>query len=367
MATQVDDVVVMATDSCTTPLIASLSASLQNQVSLSRCLPHQPLRDVRVAVLGRAPLERASSLPDNTCSAAGKTRSSADQGNGREASSSVFRPVTRARASLDSTGSRGSGSSINISRKSYERLTGFEPVPSPIQVIPTVRISDTDLTPGGGGGGSSGVSGELDNGDIRMGCANNNNCIPQIDVAITPPEEDSMSANGVRSSALFTLQGTRTAPQPQNHRLKISGVPSKRLRPFYYHDDRQNMMFISNPSVHCAPPLLTITRDMDDASLVSDYITPTPYGMHKDSIFANLGDDISLYGTPKEELSPFRETDASRLSPSNYLKDQIISFFQPSDNKLAMKLFGNKNALMKEKLRQKAAGNWVIHPCSNFR
>lgn len=54
-------------------------------------------------------------------------------------------------------------------------------------------------------------------------------------------------------------------------------------------------------------------------------------------------------------------------STSSYLRDQIISFFQPSDNKLAMKLFGNKNALMKEKMRQKAAGNWVIHPCSNFR
>ena len=57
----------------------------------------------------------------------------------------------------------------------------------------------------------------------------------------------------------------------------------------------------------------------------------------------------------------------SAMSASNYLKDQIISFFQVSDNKLAMKLFGNKNALMREKLRQRAVGNWVIHPCSNFR
>ena len=57
----------------------------------------------------------------------------------------------------------------------------------------------------------------------------------------------------------------------------------------------------------------------------------------------------------------------SAISASNYLKDQIVSFFQVSDNKLAMKLFGNKNALMREKLRQRAVGNWVIHPCSNFR
>jgi hyperpolarization activated cyclic nucleotide-gated potassium channel 2 len=32
-----------------------------------------------------------------------------------------------------------------------------------------------------------------------------------------------------------------------------------------------------------------------------------------------------------------------------------------------MKLFGNKNALIKEKQRQQAVGKCVIHPCSNFR
>lgn len=33
----------------------------------------------------------------------------------------------------------------------------------------------------------------------------------------------------------------------------------------------------------------------------------------------------------------------------------------------AMKLFGSKKALMKERIRQKNAGHWIIHPCSNFR
>ena len=44
-----------------------------------------------------------------------------------------------------------------------------------------------------------------------------------------------------------------------------------------------------------------------------------------------------------------------------------MSVFQASDNKLAMKLFGNRNALMKERLRHRAANTWVIHPCSDFR
>lgn len=97
--------------------------------------------------------------------------------------------------------------------------------------------------------------------------------------------------------------------------------------------------------------------------------------LHRSGAFnssAYLGDETSLYGTPKEQLSPPRDGGLEHqksvaTSTSNFLRDQIISFFQPSDNKLAMKLFGNKNALMREKMRQKAAGNWVIHPCSNFR
>jgi hypothetical protein len=37
------------------------------------------------------------------------------------------------------------------------------------------------------------------------------------------------------------------------------------------------------------------------------------------------------------------------------------------DNKLAMKLFGSKKALMNERLRQKESGLFIIHPCSTFR
>ena len=55
------------------------------------------------------------------------------------------------------------------------------------------------------------------------------------------------------------------------------------------------------------------------------------------------------------------------LATSDYLRAHLSSMFHVADNKLAMKLFGNKNALLKEKLRQKAVGNCVIHPCSNFR
>lgn len=77
-------------------------------------------------------------------------------------------------------------------------------------------------------------------------------------------------------------------------------------------------------------------------------------------------DEISLYGTPKEEMphSGFMHGDSRT---ANFMRNQIEALFQPSDNKLAMKLFGSKKALMKERERQKESGLWIIHPCSNFR
>lgn len=45
----------------------------------------------------------------------------------------------------------------------------------------------------------------------------------------------------------------------------------------------------------------------------------------------------------------------------------LTNWFAVSDNKLGMKLFGSKKALMNERLRQKESGHLIIHPCSNFR
>ncbi|XP_055882984.1 potassium/sodium hyperpolarization-activated cyclic nucleotide-gated channel 4-like isoform X4 [Biomphalaria glabrata] len=119
-------------------------------------------------------------------------------------------------------------------------------------------------------------------------------------------------------------------------------------------------------------PSITITLDSDSDSVYSDYLSPEiNYKNHENKV-QFLGDETSLYGTPKEELPAEKDTaslDAlsKNTSAKTYLKEQIMNFFQPSDNKLAMKLFGNKTALIKEKMRHKRVGNWVIHPCSNFR
>lgn len=114
-------------------------------------------------------------------------------------------------------------------------------------------------------------------------------------------------------------------------------------------------------------PSITITIDSDDESIYSDYLSPD-INYKPEMKVQYIGDETSLYGTPKEELlPPQNNSNMDKTSATTFLREQIYSFFQPSDNKLAMKLFGNKNALLKEKMRHKRVGNWVIHPCSDFR
>ena len=49
------------------------------------------------------------------------------------------------------------------------------------------------------------------------------------------------------------------------------------------------------------------------------------------------------------------------------LKEQIYSFFQATDNKLSLKLYGNRGAVLREKVRQQLVGQFIVHPCSDFR
>jgi hypothetical protein len=69
---------------------------------------------------------------------------------------------------------------------------------------------------------------------------------------------------------------------------------------------------------------------------------------------------------PTIQISPDEDLGEPKATYS-YLKSYFVSMLQPSDNKLAMKLFGSKKGVLKEKLRQQEVSRWVIHPCSNFR
>ncbi|VDO23046.1 unnamed protein product [Schistosoma margrebowiei] len=92
-----------------------------------------------------------------------------------------------------------------------------------------------------------------------------------------------------------------------------------------------------------------------------DFINEFKYekNLHKGHLLLN--DSID------HETDSLLSQDDKPIGNSFHLKEQFFAFFQPTGNKLAMKLFGTKLALDRERLRQEQQGDWIIHPCSNFR
>ena len=208
------------------------------------------------------------------------------------------------------------------------------------------------------------------------------NAVPLIDSPITPP--GSPTPENMRTASYRVFQA---------HRLTAGQIALTRHDSLLQHrrPPRRHPGHESPPEfdANARNPTITITMNEDDNNNDDD----DDGGGHSDD-FSNdddedfiennqkqdglfncganhtqmqfIGDNNSLFGMNKDEVIDI-EPSKSATSTTNYLKDQLVAFFQPSDNKLAMKLFGNRNALLKEKMRQKATGNWVIHPCSDFR
>ncbi|XP_059060720.1 potassium/sodium hyperpolarization-activated cyclic nucleotide-gated channel 2 isoform X3 [Achroia grisella] len=116
---------------------------------------------------------------------------------------------------------------------------------------------------------------------------------------------------------------------------------------------------IDNTNTCCTDSLVTALDD--ETLLLGDADMSLKQGSGTGKVHFGGLDDVSLYGTPVEPALPAPD------AKQGFLRNQLQALFQPTDNKLAMKLFGSKKALMKERIRQKAAGHWVIHPCSSFR
>ncbi|XP_077861606.1 potassium/sodium hyperpolarization-activated cyclic nucleotide-gated channel 2-like [Saccoglossus kowalevskii] len=77
---------------------------------------------------------------------------------------------------------------------------------------------------------------------------------------------------------------------------------------------------------------------------------------------------MGLLGTPRKTDSP-EDDDGTCTDDENttFIGKHITLLFGPSDNKISMKVFGNKKGLMKERKRLREQGHWIVHPFSSFR
>lgn len=166
-------------------------------------------------------------------------------------------------------------------------------------------------------------------------------------------------SGGARRVPSLRLANGRVAAAQSEEEIRSPPPPPRRLA-----KDDSIKISIENTNT-CTDSLVTALDD--ETLLIADFLPSNDMNYKGSSGKVHFGlDDVSLYGTPKEEPGP-TPLGSAEAGKQSFLKNQLQALFQPTDNKLAMKLFGSKKALMKERIRQKASGHWVIHPCSSFR
>ncbi|XP_074491783.1 potassium/sodium hyperpolarization-activated cyclic nucleotide-gated channel 2 isoform X1 [Sebastes fasciatus] len=68
-----------------------------------------------------------------------------------------------------------------------------------------------------------------------------------------------------------------------------------------------------------------------------------------------------------EDGSQIVADDGDDRGNQTYMQRQFSSMLQPGVNKFSLRMFGSQKAVEKEQERVKSAGNWIIHPYSDFR
>uniref|UniRef100_A0AAZ1XC91 Cyclic nucleotide-binding domain-containing protein n=1 Tax=Oreochromis aureus TaxID=47969 RepID=A0AAZ1XC91_OREAU len=91
--------------------------------------------------------------------------------------------------------------------------------------------------------------------------------------------------------------------------------------------------------------------------------------------FSNPPSSKGLAQQPRSSVTFSKAEDGSQIVPDDgdskgnqtYMQRQFSSMLQPGVNKFSLRMFGSQKAVEKEQERVKSAGNWIIHPYSDFR
>lgn len=75
----------------------------------------------------------------------------------------------------------------------------------------------------------------------------------------------------------------------------------------------------------------------------------------------------SVTFTKVEDDSQIMPDDEDSRGNQTYMQRQFSAMLQPGVNKFSLRMFGSQKAVEKEQERVKSAGNWIIHPYSDFR
>ncbi|XP_076134369.1 potassium/sodium hyperpolarization-activated cyclic nucleotide-gated channel 2 [Alosa pseudoharengus] len=146
------------------------------------------------------------------------------------------------------------------------------------------------------------------------------NSTASMDGSITPTGS-STQVHGAETSSIGGTTATSGVSEKKDSRVSFSNAPSRKA---------SSVQGIgSGPNQHQPRNSVTFSKSEDGPHLV--------------------GED----GEPRDNQT--------------YMQRQFSSMLQPGVNKFSLRMFGSQKAVEKEQERVKSAGNWIIHPYSDFR
>uniref|UniRef100_A0A8C5NC23 Ion transport N-terminal domain-containing protein n=1 Tax=Gouania willdenowi TaxID=441366 RepID=A0A8C5NC23_GOUWI len=72
-------------------------------------------------------------------------------------------------------------------------------------------------------------------------------------------------------------------------------------------------------------------------------------------------------GASSSSIGAAEDSEPRGASEATFMQRQFSSMLQPGVNKFSLRMFGSQKAVEREQERVKSAGNWIIHPYSDFR
>ncbi|XP_007240193.4 potassium/sodium hyperpolarization-activated cyclic nucleotide-gated channel 2 [Astyanax mexicanus] len=108
-------------------------------------------------------------------------------------------------------------------------------------------------------------------------------------------------------------------------------------------------------------------QDMDGASELAPNTTPSTPASAPDRRDPRVSFSTAPGPTKTPEDAQLAGDDGEARDAQTFMQRQFSSMLQPGVNKFSLRMFGSQKAVEKEQERVKSAGNWIIHPYSDFR
>ncbi|UJR29726.1 hypothetical protein I4U23_017275 [Adineta vaga] len=173
---------------------------------------------------------------------------------------------------------------------------------------------------------------------------------PRRSTILSLPTKQDLNSNEIKSYPIDQINSNEI-----NHtRIKLSLPKENSFRQYSHRNTIANCQSSEEYFIPTNPPIKVTIESQD-------------FNYNENKFGINSIPDDQICSSTNVQNDDQRSSIDTTIKQGSTIVNYFMDLLKPSDNKLAMKLFGSRKGLLKERLRQQRAGHCIIHPCSNFR